>query len=55
MTKKSRKTKSKNANKLPVSSVQVEKQVRQPSNKPFIPPHRVVPSYYSQFGANVWA
>tara|TARA_B110000285_G_scaffold145779_1_gene162769 strand:+ start:3228 stop:3389 length:162 start_codon:yes stop_codon:yes gene_type:complete len=53
MPKKSKKTK--NSNKLPKSSVMVEKQIRQPTNTPYLPPHRQVPLYYSQFGANTWA
>ena len=55
MPKKSKKNKSKNANKLPKSSVQVEKQIRQPSKIATLAPYQVVPAYYSQFGGNNWA
>lgn len=55
MPKKSKKTKSKNANKLPKSSVQVEKQIRPPSKIATLPSYQTVPQYYSQYGGNNWA
>jgi hypothetical protein len=55
MPKKSKKTKTKNANKLPKSAVNVEKQVRTSNQIATLPPWRTTPLYYSTFGANNWA
>jgi len=46
------------ANKIPKSSVNVEKQTQRPrvlNSFATFARHQLVPKYYSQFGANNWA